>query len=156
MTGDGVKDVFVGGRLASFLAIDGASGEVLWRFMDPRPLPEYYFYNFYTPVLIADQTGRRSARSAGRELGGGDGIRPHEARPPGHLAAPGSADGSPVAVAVLPDKQETYMSSILLPDDGAASPTILFATGGETWSGSLWETSLAAVLAGDRRERRSW
>ena len=41
------------------------------------------------------------------------------------------------------------MSPVLLPDDGAASPTILFGTGGETWSGSLWETSLSAVLAGD-------
>ena len=37
----------------------------------------------------------------------------------------------------------------MLPDDGAASPTILFGTGGETWTGALWETSLSAVMAGD-------
>ena len=60
-----------------------------------------------------------------------------------------AADGALVAVAVMPDKQETYMSPIFLPDDGAASPTILFGTGGETWTGSLYETSLASVLAGD-------
>ena len=36
MTGDGVKDVFVGGRMAVFIAVDGASGDVLWRFEDDR------------------------------------------------------------------------------------------------------------------------
>jgi hypothetical protein len=54
-----------------------------------------------------------------------------------------------VSVAVLPDHQETYLSPVLLPDDGARSPTILFGTGGESWSGSLWTTSLADVMAGD-------
>jgi outer membrane protein assembly factor BamB len=148
VTGDGVKDVFVGGRLEAFMAVDGASGDVLWRFEDPRPLPEYYFYNFYTPLLVADQTGDGLPDLLVAN-GGGDGIAPREARPPGHLAVLGSADGSLAAVAVLPDRQETYMSPVLLPDDGAASPTILFATGGESWSGSLYETSLSAVLAGD-------
>ena len=57
VTGDGVKDVFVGGRLQSFMAVDGASGDVLWRFEDTAPAARYYFYNFYTPVVIADQTG---------------------------------------------------------------------------------------------------
>ena len=148
VTGDGVKDVFVGGRIEAFMAVDGATGAVLWRFKDPRPLPEYYLYNFYTPVLVADQTGDGLPDLLVAN-GGGDGIAPGEARPPGHLVVLGSADGALAAVAVLPDKQETYMSPILLPDDGAASPTILFATGGETWAGSLYETPLSAVLAGD-------
>jgi outer membrane protein assembly factor BamB len=148
VTGDGVKDVFIGGRLQAFMAVDGASGDVLWRFTDPRPLPEYYFYNFYTPVLIPDQTGDGLPDLLVAN-GGGDGIRPREARPPGHLAVLGSADGALVAVAVLPDRQETYMSPILLPDAGTDSPTILFGTGGESWAGGLYETTLSAVLAGD-------
>lgn len=37
-----------------------------------------------------------------------------------------SANGSLVSHAVLPDRRETYMSAIVLPDDGVASPTILF------------------------------
>jgi len=40
VTGDGVKDVFVGGRNETFFGVDGASGERLWSFVDPRPLPE--------------------------------------------------------------------------------------------------------------------
>ena len=87
--------------------------------------------------------------------GGGDGIRPGEARPPGHLAVLNAVDGTMVAVAVMPDDQETYMSPILLPDDGAASPTILFGTGGETWTGALWEISLSSVLAGDLSDARA-
>lgn len=153
VTGDGIKDVFVGGRLEDFLAVDGASGEVLWRFHDIRPLPEYYFYNFYTPILIADQTGD-GIPDLFVSNGGGDGIPPREARPPGHLTVLSSADGSLVAFGVHPDGQETYMSPILLPDDGAASPTILFGTGGETWSGSLYEISLSSVLAGRLTDAR--
>jgi outer membrane protein assembly factor BamB len=149
VTGDGVKDVFVSGRLQSFLAVDGASGDVLWRFEDPRgPLPEFYFYNFYTPLVVDDQTGDGVPELL-MANGGGDGIAPHEARPPGYLLVVNPVDGSLVGLALLPDKQETYMSPVLLPDDGAASPTILFATGGETWSGALYETSVASVLAGD-------
>ena len=150
VTGDGVKDVFVGGRLAAFIAVDGASGDVLWRFEDTRAPDDrpYNFYNFYTPVLISDQTGDGLPDLLVAN-GGGDGIRPGEPRPPGHLLVLSSADGSIVAYAVMPDKQETYMSPIVLPDDGAASPTILFGTGGETWAGALWETPLSAVMAGD-------
>jgi hypothetical protein len=148
VTGDGVKDVFVGGRLEAFLAVDGASGAVLWRFHDPREVPEYYFYNFYTPLLVPDQTGDGLPDLLVAN-GGGDGIRPGEARPPGHLAVLGSADGSLVTWAVLPDKQETYMSPVSLPGAAGAEPTILFASGGESWSGSLYETALSAVLARD-------
>jgi outer membrane protein assembly factor BamB len=151
VTGDGVKDVFVGGRMAAFIAVDGASGAVLWRFQDDRATPDgflYSFYNFYTPVLISDQTGDGLPDLLVAN-GGGDGIRPGEPRPPGHLAVLSSADGSIAAYAVMPDGQETYMSAIVLPDAGTASPTILFGTGGETWAGALWEAPLSAVMAGD-------
>src|SRR5688572_261802 len=150
VTGDGVKDVFVGGRRAAFIAVDGATGDVLWRFEDDRtPDDDFFsFYNFYTPVLIPDQTGDGLPDLLVAN-GGGDGIPPREPRPPGHLAVLSSADGSIVAYAVMPDKHETYMSAIVLPDDGAASPTILFGTGGETWAGALWEAPLSAVMAGD-------
>ena len=56
----------------------------------------------------------------------------------------------------MPDKQETYMSPIVLPDDGAASPTILFGTGGETWAGALWETPLSACSRATSAARARW
>src|SRR6185503_6481937 len=57
VTGDGVKDVFAGGRNEAFLGVDGASGATLWSFVDTRPLPEFYLYNFYTAFPIDDLTG---------------------------------------------------------------------------------------------------
>jgi outer membrane protein assembly factor BamB len=145
---DGVKDVFVGGRQATLVAVDGARGNVLWNFNDVNPMRDNFSYDFYTPVVIPDQTGDGIPDLLVAN-GGDDGIPPHEARPPGGLGVVSSVDGSIVAFALVPDGQETYMSPILLPDDGAASPTILFGTGGETWAGALWETSLSAVMAGD-------
>jgi len=153
VTGDGVKDVIVGGRQATLMAVDGARGHLLWNFNDVNPTRYDFLYNFYTPVVIPDQTGD-GIPDLLLANGGADGIPPHEPRPPAGLGVVNAVDGTPVAFALVPDGQETYMSAIVLPDDGAPSPTILFGTGGETWSGSLWETSLADVMAGDIRAAR--
>jgi outer membrane protein assembly factor BamB len=145
---DGVKDVFIGGRQETLLAVDGATGRVLWRFEDTREMPEYYFYNFYTPLLVPDQTGDGLPDLLVTN-GGADGIPAKEPRPPGHLLLLSSADGSLLSFAKVPDLQETYMSPVLLPGKDGSAPTILFGTGGETWRGSLWETSLPALISGD-------
>jgi outer membrane protein assembly factor BamB len=148
INGDGVKDVVAGGRQATLIAVDGANGHLLWSFNDATPDRYDFLYNFYTPVVIADQTGD-GVPDLLVANGGADGIPPREPRPPAGLGVVNAVDGTPVAFALVPDAQETYMSPIVLPDDGAPSPTILFGTGGETWSGALWETSLADVMAGD-------
>ncbi|HMF44667.1 MAG TPA: FG-GAP-like repeat-containing protein, partial [Polyangia bacterium] len=148
VNGDGIKDVFVGGRDTTMIAVDGANGAVLWNFTDANPVRESLFYNFYTPIVIPDQTGDGLPDLLVAN-GGGDGIPPGEAQPAAQLGVLSSVDGTIVAAATVPDGMPTYMSPILLPDDGAASPTILFGTGGETWTGALWETSLSAVMAGD-------
>jgi outer membrane protein assembly factor BamB len=145
---DGVKDVFVAGRDATLIAVDGARGNVIWNFNDANPMRDSFSYNFYTPVVIPDQTGDGIPDLLVAN-GGDDDIPPGEARPAGGLGVVNSVDGSIVAFAFVPDGQETYMSPIALPDDGAASLTILFGTGGETWAGALWETPLSAVMAGD-------
>jgi outer membrane protein assembly factor BamB len=149
VTDDGVLDVFVGGRNSLFVALDGVTGAVLWSFVDPRPLPEYYLYNFYTPVPIDDLTGD-GIRDLLMASGGSDGIRePGAPRPPAHLVVVDAKTGALVAVARSPDYEETYMSPLVVPDAGTSSPTILFGTGGETRSGALWKTTLDDVLAGD-------
>ena len=106
--------------------------------------------------MIADQTGD-GVPDLLVANGGGDGIRPGEARPPGHLAVLNAVDGTLFAVGVLPDHQETYMSPILLPDDGAASPTILFGSGGETWTGcALGDLAVQRARRRPRRRARRW
>jgi outer membrane protein assembly factor BamB len=150
VTGDGVSDVFAGGRNEAFLAVDGASGDVLWRFEDPRgPLPEYYFYNFYTAVPLDDLTGDGISDLL-LSNGGSDAImEPGAPRPPGHLLVLDAKTGALLAWAHMPDNEETYMSPIVVPDAGTSSPTILFGSGGETRSGKLWRTRLDDVLAND-------
>ena len=150
VTGDGVKDVFAGGRNEAFIAVDGASGAIVWRFMDPRgPLPEYYFYNFYTAVLIDDLSGDQIPELLVSN-GGSDGImEPGAPRPPGHLLVIDAKGGTLLGVAKNPDLEETYMSPLVVADAGTSSPTILFGTGGETRSGGLWKTTLTDVLAGN-------
>jgi len=148
VNGDGIKDVFVGGRQTAMIGVDGAEGYVIWNFAEANPVRESFFYNFYTPLVIPDQTGD-GVPDLLVANGGGDGIPPGEARPPAEIGVLNAVDGTIVAAAPVPDGMETYMSPVVLPDDGASSPTILFGTGGETWPGALWETSLSAVMAGD-------
>ncbi len=150
VTGDGVSDVFAGGRESAFLAVDGSSGDLLWRFEDPRgPLPEYYFYNFYTAVPLDDLTGDGISDLL-LSNGGSDAImEPGAPRPPGHLIVLDAKTGGLLAWAHTPDYEETYMSPIVVPDAGTSSPSILFGTGGETRSGRLWRTTLDDVFAGN-------
>jgi outer membrane protein assembly factor BamB len=148
VTGDGVLDVFVGGRNEAFIAVDGANGDVLWRFVDTRAEPDVPFYNFYTAIPIDDSTGDGLSDLL-LANGGYDMGAPGEPRPPGHLLVLDAKTGALVASAVTPDAEETYMSPLIVPDAETGSPSILFGTGGETRSGALWRTTLDDVLAGD-------
>src|SRR4051794_10590319 len=59
VTGDGVKDVFIGGRSPQLKAIDGKSGALLWEYKyEPYkndPIMHYARYNFNNSVLVPDQ-----------------------------------------------------------------------------------------------------
>jgi outer membrane protein assembly factor BamB len=144
VTGDGVGDVFVGGRNAEFLAVDGASGELLWQFYPEGRAREQGWYNFYSAVRIPDQTGDAVADLLVSN-GGYDQAKARDPRPPGHLLVLDSRSGSIVASALTPDRQETYMSPLVI-EEGTA---LLFGTGGETWPGGLWRAPLSSLVAGD-------
>ncbi len=153
VTGDGVDEVFIGGRRAELMAINGRSGTRLWEFyaagdsLDPGPTAG--LYNFYNPQRVPDQDGD------GHEdllvANGGDYLaEPHDPnRPVGLLMVVSSRTGQMLASAPVPDGKETYLSAVVADLDGTGTLDVIYGTGGETMGGHLYRTPLAAVLAQD-------
>jgi hypothetical protein len=153
VTGDGVEDVFLGGRSAELKAINGASGKLIWEFFstnDPYRPKKAGWYNFSTPQLIEDQNndGYKDLLVAN----GGDAFaKPHDPdRPAGWLMVISSKDKKILAQAKMPDGKEIYMSPVIS-DMGQKTdnPSIFFGTGGETISGSLYRTTLKDLMKND-------
>lgn len=153
VNGDGVPDVFLGGRSAELKSIDGASGRLLWEFFKTNEVEGHKkagWYNFTSPQLIADQNG-----DGFRDLlianGGDASLMPHDPnRPTGLLMIISSRDGKVLAKAPVPDGRETYLTPVIsdlgVPTD---NPTIFFGTGGETLPGGFYRTTLADLRRGD-------
>ena len=59
------------------------------------------------------------------------------------------ATGEILAVVDTPDGRETYMSPLLYQPHPLMETEVLFGTGGETWDGGLWTTSIDAIMTGD-------
>ncbi len=150
---DGGLDVLIPGRSAELKAIDGKTGKVIWEFTkEPFPprLRQLGFYNFYNPQIIEDQNGD------GIEdilvANGGDVTKKADEhdRPPGQLFILDSQDGSIISRALMPDGKEIYCSAVVTKMNKKDKDyTVIFGTGGETISGSLYRVSLSEVKSND-------
>lgn len=145
---DGIQDIFIGGRSAELMAIDGKSGKIIWRFKAPLEQKKSWF-NFYNPQFIPDQN------NDGFEdilvSNGGDVLaEPYDPnRAVGHLVILDGQNGELIVRAPMPDGKEIYMSISILPHKSDNFKNIIFGTGGETIGGSLYVTSLKEILKGD-------
>ncbi len=148
---DGTPDVFIGGRWATFTAINGRSGNPLWTFFPQRTQPnpaDSGWYNFTTPQFVPDQDG--DALDDLLIANGGNAMAaPYDTvRPAGKLLVISSRTGTILANVTVPDGRETYMSVVCLPTrDGTMQ--VLFGTGGETIGGHLYRTTLEDIMKGD-------
>ena len=109
ITGDGIKDVFMVGRQAQLLAINGQNGALLWDYFPYNTNPaDSGLYNFYNPTFIQDVSG--DGMDDILVANGGDHAAPawDTTRPPGHLMVINVVTGSLLAKAVVPDSAETY------------------------------------------------
>jgi outer membrane protein assembly factor BamB len=153
VTGDGVSDVFIGGRSALLYCLNGKNGDVIWEYMPDREGLDIYndttVLNFYNPQFIND-IDDDGVRDLLISFGGFIKAKPHEVdRPYGYLLIMNSVTGKVLKQAKMPDGKEIYMSPVVFDSSNGGSPDIIYGTGGETVSGSLYRASLTDVMNED-------
>jgi len=145
ITGDGIDDVFIGGRSAQFFAIDGMKGTKVWEFeagIDRQNREDTTILNFFSPQLIPDQD-RDGMQDLLISYGGFVNAQPWEKdRPVGYLMVFSTANGKTLAKVAMPDGKETYMTPVVYQNN------IYFGTGGETIPGSFYVTPLGDLFDG--------
>src|SRR5688572_2536998 len=150
ITDDGIDDVFIGGRSPHYKALNGKTGEVIWEYkykFEGDPILKYARFNFNNSVLVPDQNG-----NGFQELltvnGGNSRADPDSEvnRFPGVLMLFDSKTGAILAADTMPDGKESYMSPLCFTQQNEKDPHIVFGTGGETISGSLYVAPLSALM----------
>jgi outer membrane protein assembly factor BamB len=153
ITGDQIPEIFIGGRSAQLMAINGKTGEVIWTF--DRSQGGIKWFNFYNPQFISDQdddgTNDILISNGGNVL-----ILPKvtEGRYPGNLVVLSGKTGKLLARASMPDGKETYMSVAALPTNDNKDYKVIFGSGGETIGGHLYATTLSEIMRGDLSKAR--
>ncbi len=148
VTGDGVQDIFIGGRSPQLKALDGKTGKVLWAYQyKDDPILKYARFNFQNSVLVPDQNndGFQDLLTVN---GGNSKAAPHsyEDRFPGVLMLFDTKTGQIIAADTMPDGKESYMPPLCLMQPGSQEPILIFGTGGETVGGHLYVAKLSDLL----------
>jgi outer membrane protein assembly factor BamB len=139
ITGDGIMDVFIGGREACFMSIDGATGEILWEFWkeknaDPRKAG---WLNFFCTQWVEDQN-----KDGYKDLlvtNGGDylALPNQKKRPAARIMILSGKNGDILNdVSFHEDRESYYAPHTIIDSEG--NTKIIYASGGETVDGSLW------------------
>jgi len=152
ITGDQINDVFIGGRSAELMAINGASGQIIWSFAmvnDLKKPSKEGWFNFYNVQFVPDRDND-GLPDILVSNGGDVLVEPSDPnRPPGHLVVISTQDGSVLQRAQMPDGKETYMSIGLIQSGNQGQSQIIYGTGGETIGGNLFICPLDDMAKGD-------
>ncbi len=144
---DSIKDIFIGGRNVSLMAISGETGKIIWEFWpsENKYWKESGYYNFYTTQWLEDQNkdGYKDLLVAN---GGDATIKPNDKkRPQGKLMIISGKDGSVINESLIPHQRETYYAPHIHNNYGIKKTAIIFASGGENIDGNLWEVPLKSL-----------
>jgi outer membrane protein assembly factor BamB len=133
VNGDGVRDVIVGGRvkIGDLFALNGLTGETLWRLTEANAGRGFLPTNFINVVPVDDRDGDEVPDLLVVQSGGQDARRPAARF---HWVA--SATGRVLATAVAPDGKESYAMPL-----HAGPDRFYIGTGGETLSGGLFKVA---------------
>lgn len=147
ITGDKIPDLFITGREAQLIAIDGSSGSIIWDFSQVKGNQKSW-YNFYNPQLI--QMDRLMLLVAN---GGDVTVQPYNPRrPPGKLLLLNAINGQIISRDTMPDGRETYFSPAI--HKSPLGEMIIFGTGGETLGGGLYAVPLQELVKGNIQKAR--
>jgi hypothetical protein len=147
ISNDGIKDVFIAGRSAQLLAIDGVTGQLIWDYFPYGTNPvDSGLYNFYNPQFIHDVDGDSYPDIL--VTNGGDHAAPEweTDRPPGRLTVISALTGALLSEALVPDGAETYCSPIVADIQNNGIQWILFGTGGENLGGHFYMAPLDELI----------
>ncbi len=150
---DGIDDVVIGGRSSQLYALNGLNGERIWQYNPEKysshPILKYADKNFYNSVLVPDCNGD-DIKDILISNGGNHEVFQHvrEGREVGVLLVLDAKSGAVIASDTVPDGNETYMTPIYVEQEDG-SKVIVFGTGGETFSGSLFMARLEDLLNND-------
>lgn len=152
VNGDGVKDVFIGGRSPHFKALNGKNGEILWEYQYDHfkndSILKHARFNFNNSLLVTDQNndGLQDLLTIN---GGNSKADPYSEanRFPSVLMLLDSKTGNILAADTMPDGGESYMSPLCFTQSGEKDLTLVFGTGGETISGNLYVAKLSDLLS---------
>ena len=155
VTGDGVQDIFIGGRSPHLRALDGKTGKVLWAYQyhyEDDSILQYARFNFQNGVLVPDQNNDGLKDLLIVNGGNSKAVPDSEKdRFPGVLMLFDSKTGQIIAADTMPDGKESYMPPVCFPPTDGQSPVLIFGTGGETICGHLY----AATLSDLRQQKLS-
>ncbi|MGC3944954.1 MAG: PQQ-binding-like beta-propeller repeat protein [Chryseolinea sp.] len=157
-TGDGVEDIFIGGRGENFKALDGKSGNILWEFKtnyENDSILKHARYNFNSSVRVPDQN--HDGIEDILTVNGGNSLAlpgSEKDRHPGVLMVFDAKSGRILAADTMPDGKESYMSPITFKQPSDSEPTIIFGTGGETIGGNLYLTKLSSLMKRNLKESK--
>lgn len=135
---DGQMDCIITGRGGAMFAIEPRTAEILW-LGDIRATN--YSWNIMTAQIVKD-FDHDTVQDIVVSHGGDTRYKPYEQpRGTGRLLLISGKTGEVISLMPMPDGLETYMSPIIHQgQDG--KKYVLFGTGGETISGSLWSVEL--------------
>ncbi|MGB3585586.1 MAG: PQQ-binding-like beta-propeller repeat protein [Tunicatimonas sp.] len=151
ITGDSIDDIFIGGRNHNLMALNGANGEVIWKYeyvFEDDSILQYARYNFYNSTLVPDQNNDGHPDLLTVNGGNWDALPGSiNDRFPGVLMLLDLQSGTILAADTMPDGQESYMSPLYFTQPDRTEGSIIFGTGGETAGGHLYQATLADLKA---------
>jgi hypothetical protein len=135
------------GRWGTFAAHELLTGQDVWRFdVLSEPIPGRW-NNFGIPQVIPDVNGDGVPDLVTTSGAVSKDAEEFEEREVNYLLLVSGATGDLLRVEPMPDGRETYMSPVIWNRD---EPWVVWGSGGETFSGSLWGCPLSELADIDR------